>query len=209
MCQYSAIACVGETVLVYPELCRSCGGCTLVCPVDAITEASREIGAVETGWSGQIQFAQGVLNVGAARAVPVIKAVKSTAFNVDLTVIDAPPGTSCPVIEAVRDVAFVVLVAEPTPFGFHDLKLAVEVTGALTIPFGVIINRSGLDGADVRSYCHARQIPILSEIPDDRELAEAYSQGEMACNVLPKYESIFDELLNTIAANVRRGTESR
>jgi len=197
ICQYSAIVCVGEKVLVYPELCHGCGGCSLVCPADAITEVSREIGVLETGQAGTIQFVQGLLNVGEAMSPPLIRAVKSTALQADLTIIDAPPGTSCPVIEAAGGADFVVLVTEPTPFGFHDLKLAVEMVRALKLPFGVVINRAGLDGSEMRSYCSTQRIPILREVPDDRELAEAYSRGEMACEALPKYESLFAGLLET------------
>ncbi|OHB73242.1 MAG: (4Fe-4S)-binding protein [Planctomycetes bacterium RBG_13_63_9] len=203
ICQYSAIVRVGEKVLVYPELCHGCGGCSLVCPADAITEVSRDIGVLETGRAGSVQFVQGLLNVGEAMSPPLIKAVKSTALQVDLTIIDAPPGTSCPVIEAVRGVDFVVLVTEPTPFGFHDLKLAVEMVRALKLPCGVVINRAGLDGSDMRSYCSTQRIPILREMPDDRELAEAYSRGEMACEALPKYESMFAGLLETISIVAR------
>jgi MinD superfamily P-loop ATPase len=142
ICQYSAIVCVGEKVLVYPELCHGCGGCLLVCPESAITEVSREIGVLETGRAGELQFAQGLLNVGEAMSPPLIKAVKSTAFQTDLTIVDAPPGTSCPVIEAVRGADFVILVTEPTPFGFHDLKLAVEMIRVLKLPMGVVVNQS-------------------------------------------------------------------
>ncbi len=198
ICQFSAIVHVGEKVLVYPELCHGCGGCSLVCPADAITEVSREIGVLETGRAGAIKFAQGVLNVGEAMSPPLIRAVKSTASQTDLTVVDAPPGTSCPVIEAVRGADFVILVTEPTPFGFHDLKLAVEMVRILKLPLGVVINRTGLDGTDIRSYCTARRIPILQEIPDDRKLAEAYSRGVMACEALPEYQVMFVELLKTV-----------
>ena len=197
ICRYSAIVRVGAKVLVYPELCHGCGGCSLVCPADAITEVSREIGTIETGRAGAVQFAQGLLNVGEAMSPPLIKAVKSTAFDTELTVADAPPGTSCPVIEAVRGADYVVLVTEPTPFGFHDLKLAVEMLRVLKLPFGVVINRAGLDGRETRAYCSTRRIPILQEIPDDRRLAEAYSRGVMACDALPEYESMFAELLKS------------
>ena len=205
ICQYSAIVRVGEKVLVYPELCHGCGGCSLVCPADAITEASRDIGVLEIGRAGTVQFVQGLLNVGEAMSPPLIKAVKSTALQADLTIIDAPPGTSCPVIEAVRGADFVVLVTEPTPFGFHDLKLAVEMIRALELPFGVVVNRAGLDGNEMRSYCSAACIPILRKIPDDRELAKAYSRGEMACEALPKYESMFAGLLETASILARFG----
>ncbi len=200
ICQYSAIVRVGKKVLVYPELCHACGGCSLVCSDGAITEVSREIGVLETGRAGAIDFAQGLLNIGQPMSPPVIRAVKSTAFQADLTVVDAPPGTSCPVIEAVRGADFVVLVTEPTPFGFHDLQLAVEMVRVLRLPLGVVINRAGLDGTDVRSYCTARRIPILQEIPDDRRLAEAYSRGVMACEALPEYQAMFAGLLKSVRA---------
>jgi len=200
ICRYSAIVCVGEKVLVYPELCHGCGGCSLVCPVDAITEVSREIGVLERGRAGTIRFVQGLLNVGEAMSPPLIKAVKSACSPTDLTIIDAPPGTSCPVIEAVRGADYVLLVTEPTPFGLHDLRLAVEMVRALKLPFGVVINRADLDGSETRSYCTAGRIPILREIPDDRHLAEAYSRGQMACQALPEFESVFTELLESICA---------
>jgi len=198
ICQYSAIVRVGEKVLVYPELCHGCGGCSLVCSDGAITELSQEIGVLETGRAGNIAFAQGLLNIGQPMSPPVIRAVKSTGFRANLTVIDAPPGTSCPVIEAVHGADFVILVTEPTPFGFHDLQLAVEMVRVLRLPMGVVINRAGLNGTDVRSYCNARQIPILQEIPDDRKLAEAYSRGVMACEALPQYQTVFAGLLKTV-----------
>jgi len=198
ICRFSAIVHVGEKVLVYPELCHGCGGCSLVCPADAIAEVSREIGVLETGQAGAVRFAQGVLNVGEAMSPPLIRAVKSTAFKTDLTIVDAPPGTSCPVIEAVRETDFVILVTEPTPFGFHDLKLAVEMVHVLKLPLGVVINRAGFKGTDIRSYCTARQIPILQEIPDDRKLAEAYSRGVMASEALPEYEAMFTGFLKTV-----------
>jgi len=200
ICQYSAIVRVGKKVLVYPELCHGCGGCSLVCSADAITEVTREIGVLETGRAGAIHFVRGLLNVGQPMSPPLIRAVKSTGFPADVTIVDVPPGTSCPVIEAVRGANFVILVTEPTPFGFHDLKLAVEMVQALKLPFGVVINRAGLDGGEIRSYSAARRIPILQEISDDRKLAEAYSRGVMACEALPEYQAVFARLLKSAAA---------
>jgi len=205
ICQYSAIVSIGEKVLVYPELCHACGGCQLVCPVGAVTETLREIGRVEVGRAGPIRFVHGVLNVGEPMSPPLINAVKAAAPGADLVIADAPPGTSCPVIESIRGADFVILVTEPTPFGFHDLKLAVELTRAMKLPCGVVINRATLDGRDVHSYCKARRIPILAEIADDRRLAEAYCRGEMACEALAEYRVKFVKLLKTVTERVTRG----
>ncbi len=203
ICQYSAIVCVGEKVLVYPELCHACGGCMLVCPVDAITENPREMGKLETGRSGAIQFVQGLLNIGEVMSPPLIKEVKAAAPEVDLVIIDVPPGTSCPVIESVRDSDFVLLVTEPTPFGLNDLKLAVEMIRVLKLPFGVVVNRADVGDRETISYCDRNHIEILAEIPDDRQIAEAYSRGEMACEAIPKYGSVFARLLSDIGEKAR------
>jgi len=200
ICQFSAIVRVGEKILVYHDLCHACGGCSLVCPVDAISEVPRELGMLQTGRSGTIVFAQGLLNIGQPSSPPVIKAVHSTSFQTDLIIVDAPPGTSCPTIEAIRGADFVVLVTEPTPFGFHDLKLAVKMVRVLGLPFGVVVNRAGNNGIDLQAYCKARQIPLLLEILEDRKLAEEYSRGIVASEALPKYEAIFNGLLKTLLA---------
>jgi MinD superfamily P-loop ATPase len=199
ICQYSAIVCVGDKVLVYPELCHSCGGCMLVCPEGAIAEVPREIGVVETGRAGTIDFAQGRLDVGQPMSPPVIQAVRQVRPPADLVIVDAPPGTSCPVIAAIRRADFVLLVTEPTPFGLHDLKLAVEMVRVLKSPFGVVINRADLGNSQVRDYCESQRIDVLLEIPDDRQLAEAYSRGVLACDALPQYDALFAELWDTLA----------
>jgi MinD superfamily P-loop ATPase len=198
ICQYSAIVCVGQKVLVYPELCHACGGCWLVCPEDAISEVFREMGRLESGRAGAVQFVQGTLNVGEAMSPPVIKAVKAAAPQADLVITDVPPGTSCPVIESVRDCDFVLLVTEPTPFGLNDLKLAVEMVRALKLPFGVVINRADVGDRAVHLYCSNERIKVLAEIPDDRRIAEAYSRGQLICEVLADYVGSFGRLLQEV-----------
>jgi len=200
ICQYSAIVCLGKKVLTYPELCHACGGCSLVCPEDAITEVVREMGLLESGRAGAIEFVQGTLDIGKAMSPPVIKAVKVAAPEADLVIADAPPGTSCPVIESIRDCDFVLLVTEPTPFGLNDLRLAVEMVRALQLPFGVFINRADVGDRAVHVYCSKERIKVLGEIPDDRRIAEAYSRGEMICEVLPDYRSLFVQLLKDVTS---------
>jgi len=133
---------------------------------------------------------------------PVISAVKAAAPKVDLLIVDSPPGTSCPVIESVRDADFVLLVTEPTPFGLNDLKLAVEMVRALELPFAVIINRADMGDDQTRQYCRQEAIDIIAEIPDDRQVAEAYSRGEMMCEAIPKYRKLYGDLLNAMEERV-------
>jgi MinD superfamily P-loop ATPase len=228
ICQYSAIVCVGDKVLVYPELCHSCGGCMLACPEDAIAEVPLRIGVVEIGRSGEVHFTQGRLDVGQAISPPLIQAVQQVELPADVVIVDSPPGTSCPVIAATRHADFVVLVTEPTPFGLNDLKLAVEMVRLLRagnttaeampvhrkagthndpflpvrkLPFGVVINRADLGDGQVRDYCESQRIDVLLEIPDDRRLAEAYSRGVLACDALPQYEGLFGELWDRLTTS--------
>ena len=198
ICQYNAIAAMDKAVLVFAELCHGCGGCSLACPSGAITEVLHETGKVEVGSAGAIQFVHGLLNVGQPMSPPVIRAVKRAAPEADLVIIDAPPGTSCPVIESVRSSDFVILVTEPTPFGLNDLKLAVEMVRALKLPFGVVINRADLGDQETSVYCRRNRIPILAEIPDDRKVAEAYSRGTMAAEAMDRYRRLFAGLLEKV-----------
>ncbi len=193
VCQYHAIA-VLQTALVFPELCHGCGGCALVCPAGAIREESRPIGVVETGAADGVAFAQGRLNVGEPMAPPLIRAVKKKAHAKGVVILDAPPGTSCPVVTTVRDADYVLLVTEPTPFGLNDLKLAVELIRQLGVRHGVVINRADSGDQRVRDYCGAEEVPVLGEIPDDRRVAEAYSRGELAARALPEWADRMQQL---------------
>lgn len=207
ICRFGAIVVMRKKVLTYPELCHSCGGCKLVCPQKAITETERAIGIVETGHSHGIQYAAGRMNVGEASAVPLIRKVKAEMPNDGLVIIDAPPGTSCPVIETMRDSDYVVLVTEPTPFGLNDLRLAVETTRKLARPFGVIINRSDIGDGQVEQYCLDEGITVLASIPFSREIGETYAQGLILIDHIPAQASLYTELADTVMAQALLQTQ--
>jgi len=198
ICRFSAIVCVGEKVLVFPQLCHSCGGCSQVCPLDAVTEVPREVGMITAGEVGAMDYLQGLLNIGESMSPPVIRALKLVAPAADLVIIDAPPGTSCPVVEAVRGCDIVLLVTEPTPFGLYDLELALDTVSRLEIPCEVVINRAGLNGDATRALCRSRGVEIAAELPDSRAIAEAYSRGEMAVDADPDFHDRFLALLHRI-----------
>jgi MinD superfamily P-loop ATPase len=198
ICQFSAIVCVGQKVLLFPELCHSCGGCELVCPLSAIAEVPRGIASLMAGHTGSLRYFQGLLNIGEAMSPPVIRAVKEEAPEADLVIVDAPPGTACPVVEAVRGCDHVLLVTEPTPFGLHDLELALETVQSLGIPCEVVINRAGLNGSATREFCLRKGVEIVAEFPDSRRVAEAYSRGELASEKDPEIRDLFRSLLTHI-----------
>jgi len=193
-CEYHAIVSFGAAALVFPEMCHGCGGCAKVCPKKAIRERGQRIGVVETMESGNVALIQGRLDVGVAMSPPLIRAVKARLRTGLSAILDAPPGTSCPVIATLRGADFVVLVTEPTPFGLHDLRLAVDMVRELRIPFGVVINRVGIGDDRVHVFCGNEGIPVLLEIPDDRRIAEAYSRGELIVEALPEYAAHFERL---------------
>jgi len=197
-CQYHAIVALRGKVMVFADLCHACGGCIRVCPRHAITEVDQRIGAIETLRAGDIALVQGRLDVGVAMSPPLVRAVKARIRGDAPAIIDAPPGTSCPVIASVTGADLVALVTEPTPFGMHDLELAVEMTRRLGIPFGVVINRVGSGDGRVHDYCRDQKIPILLEIPDDRRIAAAYSRGRLIVDALPEYRPLFEDLAEKI-----------
>jgi len=198
ICQFNAIAVVKDQVLIFPEICHGCGGCTLLCPVQAIQETPREIGYIQEGNYNGLSFVQGVLNVGEPMPTPIIRQEKEL-INKDKTVIlDCSPGTSCPVIEGVRGSDFCLLVTENTPFGLNDLELAVEMVRALGIPMGVFINQADLGDQKVKKYCQRENIPILGELAHDRRIAEVYSRGEIVVEELPEYRDLFLALFQKI-----------
>lgn len=198
ICAYNALAVLKDRVLVFPHLCHGCGGCSLLCPQEAISEINKEIGIVEESVTPQLQFIRGLLNIGEAMAPPLVRAVKEGIDTEKTVVIDAPPGTSCPVIEAVKGSDFCVLVTEPTPFGLNDLTLAVEVVRKLKIPFGVVINRADLGDKKVEEYCRNENIKVLMRIPFDRKIAVAYSKGIPLVKVDEGYLAQFKEMFESI-----------
>lgn len=198
ICQFSAIVCINNIVLTFPEMCHGCGGCSLVCPSGAISETGRLIGIVETGRAGGITFCHGRLKVGEAMSPPLIRAVRQTGLDGGLAVIDAPPGTSCPVITSIGGADFVLMVTEPTPFGLNDLGLALDMVGVLGIPHAVVVNRHQPGNDLARNFCRDRGVGILSEIPDDRLVAEAYSRGELAFYAVKGYRERFAEFLAAV-----------
>lgn len=201
VCAYHAIAVLGKRVLVFPQLCHGCGSCTRVCPENAISETSKVMGVLERGTAALgIPFARGVMNIGEPMAVPIIRQLKKwiTPQNWQVVISDAPPGTSCPVVESVRGADFLLLVTEPTPFGLHDLRLAVQIGRTLDIPMGVIINRDGAGNFTVDKFCDSEKIPILMRIPLERAIAEGIAQGKTLVEIHPEYVVQFTRLLERI-----------
>ncbi|MDI7274765.1 MAG: 4Fe-4S binding protein, partial [Anaerolineae bacterium] len=178
--------------LIFPELCHGCGSCARQCPEQAIIEEPRHLGRIELGRAGAVAFARGLLDVGEAMATPIIRKLKQRVIpGLDpstLVLLDAPPGNACPVVETLRGSDYALLVTEPTPFGAHDLAIAVQVArDELAVPVGVVVNRDGVGDASVDEYCAQAGVPILLRVPHDRRIAEAYSEGDLWVDALPEY----------------------
>lgn len=205
VCQYHAIALVGGQVRVFPELCHGCGSCTLNCPERAIREVPHVVGTVESGRTAEgIRFARGVLRIGQPMAVPVIRQLRR-AHPVrpgETAILDAPPGTSCPVVATILGADYVLLVTEPTPFGLHDLKLAYELTRDLCLPAGVVVNRDGIGDASVDAFCAEVGLPVLLRIPMDRAIAAGVAQGTPLIRLRPDYAPRFRQLFAAMAGQV-------
>jgi MinD superfamily P-loop ATPase len=203
VCAYNAIAVLKNKVLVFPELCHGCGACSYLCSESAIEEEGREIGVVERSNLGNMEFIQGRLAIGEPMAPPVIREVKKHIDFMSEVIIDVSPGTSCPVVEAVKGSDFCLLVTEPTPFGLNDLSLAVEVMRKLQIPCGVLINRGGVGDEKVERYCQEQDIPILLKIPLDRRIATLYSKGIPLIKGMPEWRDAFLRIFEEIQQMVK------
>jgi len=208
VCAYNAIAVMKQKVLVFPELCHGCGACSYLCPEKAISEESKEIGVVESGCSDSIEFIQGRLSIGEAMAPPIIRRVKELADNEKTVIVDVPPGTSCPVVEAVKGSDFCVLVTEPTPFGLNDLILAVETVRQLEIPCGIVLNRTGVGDGRTEEYCRKENLPVLLTIPLDTEIARLYSRGITLVKGMPQWQESFLGLFDKIREIVNERSSS-
>jgi len=207
-CQFKALSVMGKTLLVFPEMCHGCGGCLALCPEKALSPGGRELGQIVSGHfrtdhssSGRAQdagFLMGRLRVGEAMSPPLMRQVKARlpmgGADTDM-LIDSPPGVSCPAVNAVMDADVIVLVTEPTPFGLHDFRLAVEAFRPLGKPMGAVVNRAGIGDAGVQDFCRAQGLPVWAEIPFNRAVAEAYSRGEVVARAVPELRSVILALM--------------
>jgi MinD superfamily P-loop ATPase len=204
-CQYKALALMGKTLLLFPEMCHGCGGCLALCPEGALSPGGRELGGILSGSfltdAGRGGFLMGRLRVGEAMSPPLMRQVKArlprrfAGQDERDVLIDAPPGVSCPAVNAVLDADCIVLVTEPTPFGLHDLRLAVEAFRPIGKPLGVVVNRAGAGDEKVQAFCREEGLPVWAEIPFSRAVAEAYSRGEVAARAVPQLRAVFLALM--------------
>lgn len=202
VCAYHAIAVLGQKTLVFPQLCHGCGSCTALCPEGAISEKPDPIGVIECGTTMDgIDFRRGLLDIGKPMAVPIIRELQKLIEPLpgQTVILDAPPGTSCPVVAAIRGADYLVLVTEATPFGLHDLRLAVQVARELNIPAGVIINRENDSYPDLELFCRSKELPILMRIPFERAIAEGIAQGKTLVEIHPEYSQRFIEMFQILS----------
>jgi len=203
LCQFKAISVMPQLILTFPEMCHGCGGCIAICPEKAITPGQRELGEISWGEAGAAGFLMGRLRIGEAMSPPLMRLVKvklnrMIAARGGDAIIDAPPGVSCPAVNAVIDSDVIILVTEPTPFGFYDFQLAWEAFTPLGKPMATVVNRAGLGNDDIYRFCRDKRLPILAEIPFDRAIAEAYAHGRIIAEVSPELRETFVSLRNKI-----------
>lgn len=209
VCRFNSLIKMGDQVMVFPELCHSCFACSELCPAGALPMVPLKMGVLSDYRFGSLSFVESRLEIGQEQAVPLIADtlayIDEHYADTPLKLYDSPPGTSCPVIEAVKDADYVILVTEPTPFGLHDLTLAVETVRGLGISFGVVINRYGIGNADVEAYCARESIPVLAKLPNRRGIAELYAQGRLVYPHVPDFAAE----LAKIAAFLLEGGEEK
>lgn len=204
-CRFNALAFIKGRPKVFPEICHSCGGCFTVCPVGAVTERKHSVGRVEHGAYGNVSVVTGVLNLGEASAVPVIRAALALGFTGEgLTIIDCPPGSGCPVLESVSASDACVLVAEPTAFGLHNLQMIVEMVRLLHKPCGVVINKMEAPYEPLEAFCRQTGIAVLCRIPYSETLARLNAAAQIACEQDESSRVLFNMLLRRVEAEVYR-----
>ncbi len=207
VCNFHAVLQLGDQILVFPELCHGCYACSELCPTNALPMIPRRMGELRQWRIGSLDFVESKLDIGQEHAVPLISETNSYVEehfpDETIKLFDSPPGTACPVIEAVKDVDFVILVTEPTPFGLHDLRLAVDAVRTLNRQFGVVINRHGIGNDEVVDYCHRESIPVLALIPNDRRIAEMYSRGELVYHQFPEVRQQLEEIMNDVPGKLQ------
>jgi MinD superfamily P-loop ATPase len=202
VCQSGAIAVIRGNVVTFPELCSGCGTCAFACPAAALAEVPRQVGVLYRGHTAEgIWFAAGELDVGNQKSTPITRALKREVRGDHVAILDAPPGTACPMQETVAESDYCLLVTEPTPFGLSDLGAAVETCRSLGVPCGVILNRWGSGYAGVEEYCEAEGLPVLLSIPQDRAIAEAYARGETLLAARPEWGAKLAEMYERVIAH--------
>jgi MinD superfamily P-loop ATPase len=205
-CQYGALATIKGKTLVFPELCHSCGLCAKICPTKAITEVEREIGYIESGiGENGIEFVRGLLNIGESTVPPLISKVIDKSNPNTIQVIDAPPGAACPTIECMKHADVIIMVTEPTPFGLHDLKAAISIALDFNKPTALVINRAGRENKELDDFIKEKNIPILTEIPNDMDIARNYSRGNLILKSLPAYRQNFIRISTGIEELLSKG----
>jgi MinD superfamily P-loop ATPase len=209
-CRFNALIWMVRSVMVFPELCHSCGLCAYICPADAVSFTTRDIGTLRMGQGKGVEVTGGLLRIGEAMAPPLIKKVKTAAPDGDVQIVDAPPGSSCPVIEALDGADYVLLVAEPTPFGLFDLRIAAELMRKTAHPFGVVINRDGMGDEQTERFLEAESVPVLARFPYSPEAAASYSRGELLIETQPGFRELYARLWSALQAGIEdaRGADS-
>lgn len=207
-CNFNALAYIKNKLIVFEDVCHSCGGCSLVCPEKALTEKEKTIGKVQKGVSDEVIILTGILNIGEASGIPIIKNLLNTEKSRQdlLTFIDCPPGSACIVMESIRDADYCVLVAEPTLFGVHNLNMVYELVTLMKKPFGVVLNKCLEEENPAEKFCLEKNIKILGKIPFDSELATINSNAEIAVNKNEKYRKLFSSILDTVIEEAKNET---
>ncbi len=202
-CAFNALALIGNRLMIFDDICHSCGGCIYVCPQKALTEQDRAVGEMSIGRSGAVRSISGSMNIGENSGVPIIEELLKHKSS-GLTIIDAPPGSSCLVTESVRLADFCILIAEPTTFGAHNLAMVQELVSLLGKPHAVVLNKT-LEGKNPsEEFCIKNNIPIIGRIPFDKKLGSLNSVGKIAAREDKHYHEVFSSILEKALEEVRK-----